>query len=190
MTEGGDATEVNEPVRDRNLTGVVAPSIMPRMNYRTLVSESDFVYESPVKESFEGQPIGNGRMGTLVWTTPTAVCFQINRVDVFAVGKDHRAHQSWPLGPREENVDYCGGCARVTIDLGGPVFEPGGEFEQRLSLFDAHEAIRGHGVEVRCFISSVTDVLVVQVTDRRPAPLPHLAALHLENAHHRAGRRT
>jgi len=27
-------------------------------------------------------PVGNGRMGSLVWTTPTALRFQINRVDV------------------------------------------------------------------------------------------------------------
>ena len=29
-------------------------------------------------------PVGNGRTGSLVWTTPSALHFQINRVDVFA----------------------------------------------------------------------------------------------------------
>jgi len=29
--------------------------------------------------------VGNGRMGSLVWTSPSALKFQINRVDVFSV---------------------------------------------------------------------------------------------------------
>jgi hypothetical protein len=30
----------------------------------------------------EGMPLGNGRRGSLAWTSPTALKFQINRVDV------------------------------------------------------------------------------------------------------------
>ncbi|MEO2046026.1 MAG: hypothetical protein ABGX16_05575 [Pirellulales bacterium] len=58
------------------------------------------------------QPIGNGRMGTMIWTSPGAIHMQINRVDVFAVNKNH-------AGKREGPVDYCGGIAKLTIDLGG-----------------------------------------------------------------------
>jgi hypothetical protein len=46
------------------------------VDYRALVSQSDLVYQSPAARSCEGQPIGNGRMGTLVWTTPNAIRFQ------------------------------------------------------------------------------------------------------------------
>lgn len=47
------------------------------------------VLAKPASYPHEGLPIGNGRTGTLVWTTPTALKLQINRVDAFAV-----SHQS------------------------------------------------------------------------------------------------
>ena len=54
------------------------------VDYRSLVSRADLDCNEPVSRSEEGMPVGNGRMGSLVWTTPTALKFQINRVDVFA----------------------------------------------------------------------------------------------------------
>src|SRR5215471_1078926 len=54
------------------------------VDYRALVSRADLDYKQPASRSEEGQPIGNGRVGTLVWTTPSAIKFQINRPDVFA----------------------------------------------------------------------------------------------------------
>jgi hypothetical protein len=71
-------------------TGVAAVSAAQvaaqdnRDELRALVSQGDLVYEKPVSRSEEGIPIGNGRMGTLVWTAPTSLRFQINRVDVYA----------------------------------------------------------------------------------------------------------
>ena len=47
------------------------------VDYRALVSHADLVYFSPAEVPAEGMPIGNGIMGTLVWTTPSAVNFQI-----------------------------------------------------------------------------------------------------------------
>lgn len=55
---------------------------------RAIASKADLIYRSPVEEPVEGQPIGNGTMGTMVWTTPDAIHFQINRSDVFAVNKE------------------------------------------------------------------------------------------------------
>ena len=55
-------------------------------------------------------PIGNGRMGSMVWTTPNALHFQINRVDVFAMGQNTRSF------PRGHN-DYSSGCGYVDINL-------------------------------------------------------------------------
>src|SRR4051794_2296863 len=48
-----------------------------------LLARADLVYDSPAPRSEEGIPIGNGRMGSLVWTTPNAIRLQINRVDVY-----------------------------------------------------------------------------------------------------------
>ncbi len=145
---------------------------MLRIDYKKIVSESDLVYRKPAVAPYDGLPVGNGRMGTLVWTTPGSVQFQINRGDVFAVGRNHQSHQAWPLGPKGGTVDYCGGCAKVTVDLGGELFTESEIFEQRLSLYEAEVTVRGKGVNIRCFISSVSDILVMEIDDRRPEPRP------------------
>lgn len=56
---------------------------------RAVVSRADLIYNAPVARSEEGSPIGNGRMGTLVWTTPSALKCQINRVDIQPVNKGY-----------------------------------------------------------------------------------------------------
>ncbi|HEV2331310.1 MAG TPA: DUF5703 domain-containing protein, partial [Verrucomicrobiae bacterium] len=63
---------------------LLASGELMTVNYRSLVSRGDLVYTTPATRSEEGMPVGNGRMGSLVWTTPTALHFQINRCDVFA----------------------------------------------------------------------------------------------------------
>jgi len=141
------------------------PTDFLEVDHKTLVSQADLVYETPVKSPVEGQPIGNGRMGTLVWTSPQAVHFQINRNDVFAVNRNHAGAQ---FGP----TDYCGGCANVVIDVGGKPFAADKAFRQQLSLHDAESHVIGAAVKVRCFVASHTDVLVLEIDDRRVEPQP------------------
>ena len=56
----------------------------------------------------------NGRMGSLVWTTPKALRFQINRNDVFAT--DSRTH-SFP----QAHTEYASGVAYVDVHFGDNV---------------------------------------------------------------------
>lgn len=133
---------------------------------RALVSQSDLIYQSPAPRPVEGQPIGNGRMGTMVWTTPNAVCLQINRCDVYATNKEGNGY--WWAGP----TDYCAACAAIAVDVGGQPFVAGKAFSQRLSLYTAEVSIAGEGIGMRCFVSSATDVLVLEIDDRRPEPQP------------------
>ena len=105
-------------------------------------------------------------MGTLVWTTPNAIHFQINRGDVFATNKESTA------GIFRVPVDYFAGCAQVSVDVGGQPFAAGKAFEQRLSLYDAAATITGDAVSVRCFVSATTDVLVLEIDDQRGEPQP------------------
>jgi hypothetical protein len=140
------------------------------------VSPSDLVYDRPAETPDAGQPIGNGRMGTMVWTSPAAVHLQINRVDVFAVNRDHQGQP----GQRGSTTDYCGGIAGVVMHVGGQPFAPDEEsFRQRLSLENAECTIEGKGLEVRCFISADSDVLVMEVDDQRDAPQPLKATVSL-----------
>ena len=128
----------------------------------------DVILRQPVEKSDEGLPIGNGRMGTLVWTAPERVEFQVNRADVFAANRGHGLDQAAPMSSGETTADYCGACARVRVALGGEVF-CGEDFEQRLSMVDAEVGVFGRAVAVRCFVSAERDLLVIEVDDRRQA---------------------
>jgi hypothetical protein len=68
------------------------------VDHGALVSRADLDYDQPVSRSEEGMPLGNGWMGSLVWTVPTALKLQINRVDVFG---SNCATNSFP----ERNTD-------------------------------------------------------------------------------------
>ena len=142
------------------------------MDYAALVAQADLRYQAPAAEPVAGQPIGNGRMGTLVWTTPGAVAMQINRCDVLAVNKNH-------AGSREDAADYCGGCGRLTIDVGGRPFRSGAQFRQHLSLHRAECRVHGEGVTVRCFVHAAAELLVLEVEDSRDEPQPLRVALSM-----------
>ena len=137
---------------------------LSEVNDRALISRSDLVYDSPAEVSIEGTPIGNGAMGTNVWTTATSVRFQINRNDVVSTDRNH-------AGSHGCCVDYRGPCARVEIDAGSSVFESGPAFRQHLSLYDAECTIVGEGVRLRCFVSSARDLLALEIDDQRQQPL-------------------
>jgi hypothetical protein len=143
-------------------------------DFRQLISRADLHYDKPAPRGEEGIPIGNGRMGTLVWTTPTQIRMQINRVDVYA---NNCATNSF----FERHDDYCGGCGYVDLDFAGPgdVPFPESGFPQHLSVYDGALAIDGRGVSARIFAWSAQDVIAITVEDRRPQPQPMLVALRM-----------
>jgi hypothetical protein len=137
------------------------------VDYRALVSRADLDYNEPARRSEEGMPVGNGRMGSLVWTTPTQLKFQINRVDVFAA--DGRT-VSFP----EADSDFASGCGYVDISLvsaGEDVFA-GEAFRQHLSLYDAVMTAQGRDVTARILAWPAHDVMAVEIDDQREAPEP------------------
>lgn len=90
---------------------------------------------------------------------------QINRTDVFAVNKHHAGG-----GGFAGATDYCGACGRISINVGGRPFQDGPNFTQRLSLYDAESTLAGRDVSARCFVSADSDVLLLEVDDRREQP--------------------
>jgi len=159
-----------QEARDKELLGgaprPVAPGVRPgEADYRAVASHADLVYDRPVKRSEEGMPIGTGSMGSLVWTTPTAIRMQVNRVDVFASNKDTRSFS-------DSQEDYCNGCSYVDIDLvdfGEDVFtEPA--FRQHLSVYDGVVSLAGKGVSARAVASQRQDVFAIEIEDRRERP--------------------
>jgi hypothetical protein len=148
------------------------------IDYETLVSRSDLWYVTPAPGGTAthpdagcdyGQPIGNGRMGSMVWTTPDSVEFQINRVDVFANNHSHQGIFGSQGVFGDYTPDYCGVCATVSVHVGGTAFQGSEHFQQHLSLYNAESSASGDWVTVRCFVSAAADVLVVEVDDNRPA---------------------
>ncbi|MFB3902776.1 MAG: hypothetical protein ACE15E_04930 [Acidobacteriota bacterium] len=80
------------------------------VDYRSLVSRADIILDRPVSRPEGGMPIGNGPMGSLIWTAPHALKLQVNRVDVF--GNDLSSN-SFP----QRYTDYAGACAFVDIEF-------------------------------------------------------------------------
>ena len=143
------------------------PSTVLSGDLRRLVSRADLDYTEPASRSEEGMPVGNGRMGSMVWTTPDALHFQINRADVHAVGC---STNSFP----RQSTDYASGCGYVDIsfvDFGEDVFS-GPAFRQHLGLYDAVMSVRGAGVTARVIAANDNDVLVVEIEDQRSHPAP------------------
>jgi len=131
-----------------------------RIDYGQLVSRADLVYDKPAPRSEAGMPVGNGRMGSLVWTAPSAIRFQINRNDVFA-------NSSASNNFYQRNTDYCGGTGFVDIDFGQALFT-GQDFRQRLSCYDGLVTVEHGALKASIMALSDEDVMAVHVEDGRP----------------------
>src|ERR1043166_1271295 len=137
---------------------VVWSADLLNIDYRALVSRADLDNDKPATRSEEGQPVGNGRMGSLVWTTPSALHFQINRVDVF--GED-----SYTTSFPKQDSDYASGCGYVDINVvqaGENVFE-GKKFNQHLSLYDGLMTAKGDGLTARVLAWPARDVMAIEI---------------------------
>lgn len=140
------------------VSGQQAPVLLAP-DYQQLVSRADLVYNRPASRSEAGQPIGNGRMGSLIWTTPSQIRMQINRVDIF--GNNSSSDNFY-----ERNTDYCGGAGFVDLDFGQPVFDSS-HFKQQLSCYDAVSTVHGRSVTAKIIAWNEQDVMTVQVNDQR-----------------------
>ncbi|WP_008585487.1 glycosyl hydrolase family 95 catalytic domain-containing protein [Niabella soli] len=144
---------VEQPVKGQPVPVLRTP------DYKQLVSRADLIYNKPASRSEAGQPIGNGRMGSLVWTTPSQIRMQINRVDIF--GNNSATDNFY-----QRNTDYCGGAGFVDLDFEQPVFN-GASFKQELSCYDAVSAVQGQLVTAKIIAWNEQDVMAVQVNDQR-----------------------
>jgi hypothetical protein len=130
-----------------------------------IVSRADLDWNQPASRSDEGMPIGNGRMGSLVWTSPSAIKLQVNRCDVFA------ADCTTTSFPRT-HTDYASGCGFVDIeftDFSTDVFA-GGDFRQHLSVYDGVCTVKGKGVTARVMAWHEKDVFAIEIDDQRAQP--------------------
>lgn len=138
---------------------------------QALIARAGLTLNKPVSRSEEGLPIGNGRMGTLLWTEGDTLRMQINRVDVFG---NSCVTTSFP----QRNSDYCGGCGFVNINFSGPPDKDGEKAakvftadrcRQHLSCYDGLATIEGNGVKVEAQAWNEQDVIALRITDDRTA---------------------
>ncbi|MHC4186834.1 MAG: DUF5703 domain-containing protein, partial [Planctomycetota bacterium] len=140
-------------------------STMLDVNYRKLISRADLHYDKQVRTSMEGLPVGNGVMGSLVWTTPKQLKLQINRVDVYC------ANSSTNSFPRVDS-DYSHGCGFIDVEFAdyGPDSFPADNTQQHLSLYDGVVSVKGNNVSAEVFALPQADVMAVRITDNRDKP--------------------
>src|SRR5690606_23496456 len=98
-----------------------------QVDYERLVTRADLNYSQPVVKSEAGQPIGNGEMGSLVWTTPSQIKLQVNRTDIF--GNNSSSNNFY-----ERNTEYLGAAAWIDLDFGEQLFTAP-HYQQRLSCY-------------------------------------------------------
>lgn len=131
---------------------------------KKLISRADLIYDRPASRSEAGQPVGNGRMGSLIWTTPSQIRMQINRVDIFGNGSNSDNFYA-------RNTDYCGGAGFVDLDFGRPVFA-GKDFHQKLSVYDGSSSVQTNAVNAKVIAWTQQDVMAVQVIDKSVTNAP------------------
>lgn len=142
------------PRQDQPVTSSMFP-----INYKELVSRADLDYTEPVSRSEAGMPVGNGTMGTLLWTLPSQLKMQLNRVDIF--GSNSASNNFF-----QRNTDYCGGAAFVDLDFGTEVFKKP-DFHQHLSCYDGASDLQGKDIKVKTIAWNAQDVMALQVQDSR-----------------------
>ncbi len=137
------------------------------IDYRKLVTRADLVYDKPVSLGQAGMPLGNGRMGSMIWTSPTSLKMQINRVDVFGINSETNSF------PRR-HTDYANGCGYVDINLvdyGEDIFTTPA-FSQHLEVYDGLITTRGKDITTRALAWHERDVMAIEIDDRRDQPVP------------------
>lgn len=128
---------------------------------RQIVSLADLTYQGAARLPEHGLPLGNGRMGSLIWLTPNAIHLQINRCDVFGMNSSSRS-----VGITDS--DFSCGCAFADIEFGSmqhPVFDE--NTVSRLSVYEGEITISGNGVLVRCRADMNEDAFLFSIDDNR-----------------------
>jgi len=135
------------------------------VDYRALVSRADIERPIPLgvaESEHPGLPIGNGRLGTLLWQpSPAILAMQLNHTDVFAFRASSHA-------TRGDHQDYGNVCGRVEIGFGEDVFNAETTHNQ-LGVYEALATISGAGGRVRGLAWHEKDVIALV---KPPFPRP------------------
>jgi hypothetical protein len=135
------------------------------VDYKNLIGRADLNYKQPADRIEGGIPVGNGRMGSLLWTVPSALKMQINRVDVF--GNNNTTNSFF-----ERHFDYCGGCGFVDVDFAVSAQEvfPNNGTTSNLNCYEGLATVNGRGVKIQSLAWVNQDIMALRIEDRREKP--------------------
>lgn len=126
------------------------------LDFQKLASRNDIVYLSPALFEFEAMPIGNGRLGAVVWNEDL-LSLQLSHTDYYGI----------------EFPALCRIRLMSEPLLWGEVGKAKVEFEQRLSLADGEIRMRSKSkdgsVTAEIFVAEGIDLLLIRLNDTRKA---------------------
>jgi hypothetical protein len=136
-------------------------SSMLDVDYRSLVSQADLFFTNPITDPNHGLPVGNGVMGSMVWTPDAqSLRMQVNRSDVF--GSNEATNGA------NQQMNAAG---NIKVNFGSDVFLPGTTM-QHLRYYDGVEDIDANGIKASVLASKDQDVFALNITDNRATPQP------------------
>lgn len=138
-------------------------STMIKMDYDRYLAPVDLHFTKPTNP-IEGIPLGNGKMGSLVWVDKTGSSIQFNfgRPDVFYRGS---ATATWT---NMSHIDGNSKVGRVDIHFSGNPFSS--TCIQHLSTYDGYERLQGENVSAKIVAWRDHDVFAIEISDNRPIP--------------------
>ena len=157
------ATKHPEPKgKNRPDNGPIGSSMI-KMDYARFLAPIDLHFTKPTNP-IEGIPLGNGKMGSLVWVDKSGSSLQFNfgRPDVFYRGS---ATTTWT---ENSHIDGNSKVGHVDINFAGNPFI--NTCIQHLHAYDGYESLEGAGVSARIVAWRDHDVFAIEVTDNRSSP--------------------
>ena len=131
---------------------------------RSLLERSNPTYTVPAERALQGLPIGNGVLGTMVWTPryEGGMVYQLNRVDAWAADN---------LGTFHPYVNTLPSLARLVVRPKPGLSLDGNGFSAALAMDQGVVTVREEGeggvFTGRSYVAADRPVLVVELTDTR-----------------------
>lgn len=153
VLQGSSAVAVQSPVGSSMIT----------MNYAAYLAPIDLHLTTPTKP-IEGIPLGNGRMGTLVWVDGpgSRLMFNFGRPDVFYRGSATTTFSYTSHTDGNSKVGH--------VEIGFEKSPFADTCTQHLHAYDGYESVQGADVSVRIVPWRDRDVFAIEITDDRATP--------------------
>ncbi|MBO9620468.1 MAG: hypothetical protein J7539_15690 [Niabella sp.] len=146
------------------------------VDYAALLARAAIRYSRPSASNDEGLPIGNGQMGTLVWTEKVGttdgakIMYQLNRNDTFGMDRTHKHCDPKILsGQNVETTDNALSLCRIGIGVEQASFQSQIQNTAEGTVSFQYKGDAGL-VDIVTFISAKDDIMVTKIDDGRARP--------------------